>query len=296
MKLVDYSWARPAPADIAALGYAGALRYVGPGNGGRDLTRPECEALWAAGLGVGLCWETQANRVLDGYEAGCYDASQADFYASMLGAPDDVPIYFAADCDVNPAQTWGVILDYFAGAMQSCHVARAYGEADVLDMCADTYGMRHGWQAGASSWSDWRTSPNASMLQSAYYVMDDQCDENTVLCPTDQVDWLWGGQIDMPLTQGDLNAMRQVMREEINGAMANNYTGSRALKVDGKPEVWELLPYQGDVGRRYIGRPTQQRMLQWADHLAGPRDQAPRVLTDPDDIREFEALPVVGGE
>jgi Domain of unknown function (DUF1906) len=296
VKILDYSWGRPQPFPQAILdfGASGVMRYLGPGNNGRDLTYTERDTLHAAGIPIGLIWETSANRVLDGYEAGCHDAQQANIHANQLGAPISTPIYYATDCDVSPTQTWGVIEDYYRGACGGLRPTRAYGEADVLDMLAQTFGACHGWQPAATSWSGGRISANASLLQRWPYVLGDTCDDNDVLCPNDQVDWLWGGN-DMPLSQQDLNQIKQIVNDSINGALNNVYTGSRALKINGQPEVWEIVISEGDLCRRHIPRTTQQRMLQWADHLAGPKEQAPRILTDPDDIEEFEALPIAGG-
>jgi Rv2525c-like, glycoside hydrolase-like domain len=289
---MDYSWARPSPQSLVDYPSIGVMRYIGPGNGGRDLTVTEAESLWAVGLGVGLVWETSANRALQGYDAGAYDASQADYYAARLGAPDDVPIYYACDCDVDYHETWGVVLDYFAGTLCSCHSARCYGEADVIDMTFETFGMRHGWQPAASSWSGGRLSPNAGMWQKWPYVMNDQCDENDVLIPNDQIDWLWGGG-DMGLSTDDLHQIKNMMTEVVNSALASNYTGARALKDPDDPTEYELVVKQGDVCRRGIPSSGQAAMLKWVDHLAGKPTDQPRVVP-PEHLDAFRELPVVG--
>lgn len=291
--ILDYSWARPSPQSLKDYPAVGVMRYLGPGTNGRDVTAGELESLMGAGLGVGFVWETSANRVLQGYDAGCYDASQVDYHAGRLGIPDGVPIYYAADCDVDPSETWGAVLDYYAGALASCHPARSYGEADVLDMVHDTFGMAHGWQPAATSWSDGRLSVNASMYQRWPYVMNDQCDQNDVLVPNDRIDWLWGGG-DMGLSQDDLNQIKTITYEVVNDTLAKMYTGARPVSVKDKPEVWQLVYRQGELCRRYIGRPNQIGMLQYVDHLSGKRGDPPRELTEPADIDEFELLPTVG--
>lgn len=291
--ILDYSWARPSPQSCKDYPAIGVMRYLGNDWSGRDIGPDELAALLGAGLGVGFVFETSANRVLQGYDAGCWDADSATKYMVDLGVPNDIPVYFAADCDVNPAQSWGVVMDYYAGALGCAHPARSYGEADVLDMCFDTFGMRHGWQPAATSWSDGRLSVNASMWQRWPYVMNDQCDQNDVLCPDDQIDWLFGG-CDMPLSQSDLNAIKNVVYDCVNTTLANMYTGSRAVEIDGRAEVWELVTNGGVLSARYIGEPQEIGALQYLDRLAGKRGDPPRKLSDPKDIEWFDRLPKIG--
>lgn len=294
LHILDYSWARPSPQSIVDFPAIGVMRYVGPGNGGRDITTGELQSLHDAGLGVGLVWESTANRALDGYDAGAYDASQATYYANRLGWPG-LPIYYACDCDVSTSQAYGQVLEYFRGTTAGGpYAARAYGEADVLDAAAQNLGMRHGWQPASTAWSGGRLSVNASMYQQWPYVMNDQCDDNFVLCANDQIDWLWGyGGLDMPLTQDDLNSIKSIVDNAINAALGKMYTGARALQAEGDPGVFEIVVDDGQVMRRYIPSPDQIGMLQWTDHLAGDGRTPVRVITDPAYKREFLDLPVV---
>jgi hypothetical protein len=290
--VLDYSWARPSPESCADWpGCVGVMRYVGPGNNGRDITRAELESLWAVGLGVGLVYESTANRALSGYAGGCEDGDKAAMYAHQLGWPD-LPVYFACDCDVSTGQAYGAVLDYFTGTMGQAFDSRAYGEADVLDAVAVNLGFRHGWQPAASSWSDGRTSVHASMLQRWPYVMDNQCDNNDVTCGADQIDWLWEGG-DVPLTAADISAINQACTDAINTALGAVYTGSRALQAKGDPGVYQLVVKDGQLCRRHIPSPGQIAMLQWVDGLAGARGDPPRVITDEQDKAEFLALPVI---
>lgn len=297
LQILDYSWARPSPQSIVDFPAIGVMRYVGAGNGGRDITASEMDSLKAAGLGVGLVWESSANRALDGYDAGAYDASQATYYANRLGWPG-LPIYYACDCDVTTSQAYGQVLEYYRGTTAGGpYPARSYGEADVLDAVAQNLGMRHGWQPASTSWSGGRVSENASLYQQWPYVMNDQCDNNFVLCASDEIDWLWGyGGADMPLTQEDLNQIKSIVDNSINAALQKMYTGARAVQAEGDPGVFELVVKDGEIYRRYIGSPDQIGMLQWADHLAGDGKTPVRVITDANYKREFLALPVVEDE
>jgi murein DD-endopeptidase MepM/ murein hydrolase activator NlpD len=119
-------------------------------------------------------------------------------------------------------------------------------------------------------------------------------ESGTNIDPTGHLDRapLWNGD-DMPLSPDDLAAIEAIVDRSINEALTSSYTGSRALQVQGQPEVWQLVYRSGELCRRHIPTPGQISMLQYVDGLAGARGQAPRVLSDPDDIAEFLDLPEV---
>lgn len=229
----------------------GVMRYLGPGNNGRDINRGEADSLMAVGLGVGLVWETSANRALQGYDAGAADASQATYYAEALGFPRDRPIYFACDCDVSTSEAYNVVLDYFRGTTQCAFEARAYGEADVLDATAGDLGFRHGWQPASTSWSGNRISANAGMLQKWPYVMNDQCDDNDVLCPDSEIDWLWGYQgEEVWMTDDDYNRIIAGVGAVIDNRIQQFMTAN-LLWVDGE-DFYEVLTDEGQRVRRKL--------------------------------------------
>lgn len=95
------------------------------------------------------------------------------------------------------------------------------------------------------------------------------------------------------MTEDDFARIEAIVDSAVNAAMADNYTGARALQVEGDPDVFELVVNgEGQVGRRHIPNPDQIRMLQWTDHLAGSGQAAVRVIKDPKHRAEFLALPV----
>lgn len=250
-QILDYSWARPSPQSCVDFPAVGVMRYVGAGNGGRDITKGELDSLHAVGLGVGLVWESSASRALDGYDAGAYDASQACRYADQLGFPRDKPLYFACDTDVTTSQAWGQVLDYFAGAQTGPFEARAYGEADVLDATAAELGFRHGWQPASTSWSGNRISANASMLQKWPYVMNDQCDDNDVLCPDSDIDWLWGfGGGEDEVTDDDINRIISAFGVVLDNRI-DQFMTANLLWQDGD-DFFEVLVCDGQRVRRKI--------------------------------------------
>lgn len=104
-----------------------------------------------------------------------------------------------------------------------------------------------------------------------------------------------GEQESDEMTDEDFARLQQMMTDTVNNAMAKNYTGQRAVFVENDPGLYELVTCDGILGRRYIGSPSQPAMLQRADYMAGDGSQPARKLTNPDDVREFLALPVFEG-
>lgn len=103
-----------------------------------------------------------------------------------------------------------------------------------------------------------------------------------------------GSEESDEMTDEDFARLQQMMTDTINSAMARNYTGQRAICVEGDPGLYELVVHDGQLARRWIGSPDQAPMLQRADYMAGDGSTPARKLTAPTDVREFLALPVVG--
>lgn len=206
----DYSWARPKPAALVDAGCVGVIRYLGPGNKGRDIMPPERDALHGAGLGIGLVWETTTTAALAGWQAGWSDFAAANRYADALGVPADHPIFFAVDTDVTPAQARGPVADTLRGAMKaSKRPVRPYGEFDVLEvLCGELRLVPCGWQCAA--WSGGRKSVYRCMYQKWPPVMDDTVDHNDIgPMPND---FLW--HPDKPFERRHVEAMAATVPQE----------------------------------------------------------------------------------
>ncbi len=143
MQGVDYAWGRPDPAAIKRAGYLFALRYLatgGPSVSGKVIGLAERQALHAAGLGVGLVWETYANRPLEGAASGSADGLAARAQAKGLGFPDGFPIFGAVDFD-PPSSQYPAIAAYLQAAGFEC-----YANAGTCQYMADHGICRHFWQ------------------------------------------------------------------------------------------------------------------------------------------------------
>jgi hypothetical protein len=157
-------------------------RYLspgGPGLPGKLLTAGEYQQLQAAGVSVVLNWETSADRMLGGYDAGRADALSADSVTRNLGVPSDRPIFFSADWDASPAQQ-ATIDAYLAGVASVIGLPRTgvYGSYYVCKRSLDNGTATWAWQAGA--WSGGQIEPRAHIYQriGSVTVGGVECDVN----------------------------------------------------------------------------------------------------------------------
>ena len=195
-KGVDYSSARPDPTMLRNAGYVSVGRYLG--SDGRCITVPERDRLFAAGLSIWLIWETYETRLLGGHTAGRYDGPLANQYADQLAAPSWVPIYYAADTDVQENQAYLVAAYLDAVKATSGRPRGIYGGAWLVQAMLDGGHAEYGWVSNASSWNHGKTAPGAH-LQQGGYVFGGSCDENTMLKPT------WGAwHPDQPSPEDDM--------------------------------------------------------------------------------------------
>lgn len=300
---VDYSWSHP-PGGYGAItdaGYVGAERYLG--NDGRCITTNEVDGLLAVGAGIGLIWETTADRsATGGYWGGYDDGQAANHYADALAAPGHIPIRYATDFHAAQWQIDGPIFDYYAGVRDAGgRPPRVYGGAPVIDMTVYRLGYGPGWQAAAASWSNYELSPNAALLQEVAQIWGGGADTNVVLCPDNEIDWLWGRSggdwFDMA-TEEDL---RRVVTDVCNDILARMYTGQRAVAAAGDGRSFEVVrdPNATDpeeaLLRRYIPRPAQTKLLRYIDGIAeADWTGDSRQITDPEMVEEFNRLPIIG--
>lgn len=157
--VLDYSFARPDPSNIRSAGYSDVMRYLSP-DSSKNLSGAERDALWAAGLGIGLVWESTATRAAQGLNAGKADAVSAAAQAKVLGFPVNLPIFFAVDFDAQVSQ----VVSYFTGVKSVLqNPVGVYGSAKVVDGVIGLGLAKFGWQTMA--WSGSTVSPNATLYQ-----------------------------------------------------------------------------------------------------------------------------------
>ena len=174
--LIDYAWAKPAPDAIKAAGYSGVMRYLS-NDPTKNLTVAEAAGLLAAGLSVGLVWETISARAGQGFAAGAADAATAEAAATALGYPFYAAIFYAVDYDADPA----AVAPYFAGVnSRAARPVGVYGSARVVE------GTAVPWKWQTSAWSAGRVSASAHLYQRQRATVAHplpSTDENVVIAP-----------------------------------------------------------------------------------------------------------------
>ncbi len=171
-QLVDYAWTKPSASQIVAGGFAGVLRYLSH-DSGKNLSGGERDALLAAGLSIGLVWETTATRAGQGYAAGQQDVQAAEAQAGALGYPAGCPIFYAVDYDAAPA----AVVPYFQGVQGLARwPVGVYGSANVIE------GVPVPWKWQTIAWSHGRVSAQAHFYQTLLASLPG-CDLNKVLRP-----------------------------------------------------------------------------------------------------------------
>ena len=164
----------PTPAQLKAAGIKFVMRYLSDGykggdpnkpNNPKDITLAEAKALHAAGVGIGLVFETTANRALGGSIAGRSDAKAARRQATQLGFPAVLPIYYAVDFEASSAELKKVVA-YFTGACafeKSAKLVGVYGGYMTVKTVLDAKVADYAWQTYA--WSGGAWDPRAQIQQ-----------------------------------------------------------------------------------------------------------------------------------
>ena len=150
---VDYSFARPAPSMLVSRGVKHVGRYLHDSSKG--LTRPEYDALRAAGLEVWLIFERDGKELLGGLDAGVEAAKLAEAQRIALGLPAQ-PIYFNVDFDAQPTDMPAILsaLDGIRGVIGIDRVG-LYAGFSVIKAAFDAGRITWGFQTYAWSGGKW---------------------------------------------------------------------------------------------------------------------------------------------
>lgn len=177
-QIVDFSTARPDLALVART-YVGVARYLAPLPNRKVVTPSEVTDILAHGLALVLVWEGGSSRAGAGRSAGVSDATEANRQADILGAPADLPIFYAVDYDAAP----GAVEAYFRGAASGKRPVAVYGSFRVVEWLLATGLSVKGWQTAA--WSHGQRSQRACLYQRVDGGRIPGTDVNDVLHP----DW-----------------------------------------------------------------------------------------------------------
>jgi nucleoid-associated protein YgaU len=160
----DISYARPDPGSVKAAGYTFVMGYVSTSSSAKCLPVSYANRLRAAGLDVGLVFENEANRALQGAAAGTADGKAAEAQANALGYPVTAGILAAVDFDVTVE--WGAVGEYLrAFNLATRRPVGPYGERDVIErfVTPGSQPCQIGWQTAA--WSGGELSQKANLYQ-----------------------------------------------------------------------------------------------------------------------------------
>lgn len=128
------------------------MRYFVPDSMSKSLTPDEVNSAHAAGIALGLVYETTANRAIQGHPAGVADAKTVNGLINKFRPPHGTVIYFAVDCDVPPAQH-PIISAYFMGIKSELdyrYKIGVYGGRRILGFLkASSDTCTHYWSAYA---------------------------------------------------------------------------------------------------------------------------------------------------
>lgn len=188
---VDYSWARPSPSGLKSGGYTFAARYLSYDTTGKNLSKGEANALWAAGVDVVANWENSSTAALNGYSQGVSDAKAAESQANSDGIPAGRPIYFSVDFDATPGEQTAINA-YFDGVISVIGLARtgAYAGFYVVQRLFNAGKIKWGWQTYAWSGGQWDSRAQVRQVQNGITAAGDGncCDKDEAVA-TDFGQW-----------------------------------------------------------------------------------------------------------
>jgi hypothetical protein len=164
---VDYSVSHPTPSGLKSAGYGFAIRYASGSGSPKDITASEAQALQNAGIDIIVVFESTANRMQDGYNAGIADANQAVTVAIAAGAPSNFFCYFACDFDAQPSDEPAIesYLDAAASVLGGVKRVGLYGGYGPITRVLDAGKAAKGWQTAA--WSNGNKDSRISLYQYA---------------------------------------------------------------------------------------------------------------------------------
>lgn len=166
---IDYAWSHPPVAAMKAAGVRFVCRYMS-NDPSKDIGASELKALLAAGIDVALVWESAAGRMKGGHAAGADDATRANARVKSLGMPH-IPVYFAADWDVTPAQQ-AQVNDYLDGAASVIGLKRTglYGGYWPVSRARAAKKASYFWGTIAWSGSNWKTASWKPHIMQSVFV------------------------------------------------------------------------------------------------------------------------------
>ncbi len=222
---VDYSSGRPSMSSLQSAGSNFVVRYVNYIGNPKDITLSEAQSLFGAGQQIILVFESTANEMLNGYNAGVADAQEAANEAVKAGAPSNFFCYFAADFDATEANQTPINA-YLNGAASVLGLSRVgiYGGYYPVSRALTAGAASKGWQTVA--WSGGQVYSGISLYQYA----------NTILSNSSDVDMGIGSNLGQWTPDGlsaSATGIQTVSISWSTASVATGYTLDRATSSSG---------------------------------------------------------------
>lgn len=149
---------------LAANGIEVIARYINP-EGRNPLTVDEIEMFSRAGVRVMMIYQVNKDDPYKGYEKGIELGTRALQYASDLGAPEGMPIFFCCDCNNRPENLSSVVefINGVRDSMQGKYSVGLYGGFYTCEAMYNLGLLDAYWQCWG--YSDKYLSNNFDMIQ-----------------------------------------------------------------------------------------------------------------------------------
>lgn len=212
---VDYSFGRPALADLQTIGTQFVSRYICIENDltrGKLWTKDQLRWLADAGIFAQVNYEQGESTTLGGEAAGRRHGKVAADWRHYLEMPPDLPIVVSTDVGVTRAQ-YGAIEDF-------CHAFKEesggpIGHYHGTALCAylEDRGLNDlTWMAMATSWSPGGETARVHVRQKGYVL--GVCDANYVRKSTPF--WNYHGESLPPSQEDDMTDEERKMLVEVH--------------------------------------------------------------------------------
>jgi peptidoglycan hydrolase-like protein with peptidoglycan-binding domain len=169
-KGIDYAWHGTINwSCLKSNGVTFICRYFS-NDSSKDLSSSELSAAVSNGIAVVVVWETTANRMLGGYNAGVSDAQATKSRLNSLGMGDN-PAYFACDWDASESEQ-ATINAYLDGAASIIgrNKTGMYAGYWPIKRAFDAGKITYGWQTYAWSGGNWDSRAQLRQTQNGVTV------------------------------------------------------------------------------------------------------------------------------
>ena len=164
MFVFDESWSKVDPHAAAAAGYTGGVVYCSYDRTGKNGQPPYIQTCLAAGLHVGLVWETFGQAPQQGAGLGAQEATDFVAQARALGASGGTLWMVAEDPTKEPPANWPGPVAYFGAAKPIINAAGfhlgAYGSEALVENLVANMVCEKRWYVGA-----WSQHITADLIQ-----------------------------------------------------------------------------------------------------------------------------------